>query len=1314
MGGKGGGSTGSNLGTQTQQGSNQTHTDQTSVYQPAAFGTFQNLVNAADMLTSQPFSPYGPDQFNQNWDMWPYLVAPRNVYEDQMMANAGNLYQYAAPYIDQAGQMTNDTYNQLGDFGWGTLGNASNVIQGGLPYVGAGSQYMQAGAREVPRLSSGDIAEYMSPYQQWVINSTMGNIAENQSRQQQDVLGNAASRGALGGDRLGVAQSELARQQGLAANQTLSGLWNQNYQQALGTAQGQQQVQQGNLGRQLQAGQGLGQLGATQGQLGQGLGGLAGVGSQLASTQGNLASQMGNLGLANQQAFSQQLNALSAAGSQERAFEQQRLNAIYEQYLREQGFPFQALQYRAGIQMPAAGGMGGQQLGIGDQLSNMYQLSQSMTPSGQGGGGGMNPMSMIGSMMGKGLQAGGRVPFAEGGVVNPFDFAEGGMVIPGVGMQKAKSIFPDIPLSNPKIHWPEPVKFMEEPKMPGGGGKGGGGGGKGKSGGMPKMPKMPKGGSEEKAGKELAKAAVEKEHDDPGTQKLGGNPNGQPDPLTQTQEATPPAGLSGAESSVTQEGGDVQGNAGNDNLSSNPFDTYAMGSDDYFGAADGASPFDEAGFGNTDLGGGGFDEAGFNDFGNTGDVGFGNTDEMMGGGGEGGKGFSGGGKGFGGRIGYDEGGEVDEEEDLGGNGEEEDDEGENRDVQLPEIVVKPDVSSDNLEQGMGRGQPTQQESPFNISSQDRDIMARTMWGESRGEPPEGQQAVANVILNRARMAGTSPAFESQKKGQFEPWMHPSIASRMRGLTSEQLAPFHQVIDKALQDDITKGATHFYSPGAQRGLGRAPPRWDDGSGRMFGTQRFFNHPYGGQQPTALAGNNAPAMQRVIDEGNQSRPVSAFTPEPGGFPERMEGRRGVGRLTLPDEVGKSAGLADRPAPMGPPRPSVPSTPSGGRSAVPIGRSANPFQGAAGASPMGMMRSHGPEGNEMMPVFPGHNMGASRSPFAPPQNQQSRKPGIEDLWYTDKGITTGPPDSRFTDSRPLGAPGPMPPMPPMGGGQSPFAGLGSMLRPGSNFWRGMGASQSPYPGISIMEGLGAHSRNMPPDQIGERMAQNALPPPDKSGNRLFELPDGNVAKVGPNGTHRLTGKFDENGQPVLQEVQRGRQSSTTDQVLSDIQREARDKGENISMAEAYRRFKELGRKDVGQDRDTIKFRRQMALQEWKTEQGDHRKLDSEKRSREDIFKSHGLDPSGNALTSAPQKAMTPEPAPPTAPTAPPAAPKVESKPQAEPSPEDVKDLTAKFNAAKAAGYKKDAIVNHFKTKIAKERGWDPSWIDRNYPKD
>jgi N-acetylmuramoyl-L-alanine amidase len=55
-----------------------------------------------------------------------------------------------------------------------------------------------------------------------------------------------------------------------------------------------------------------------------------------------------------------------------------------------------------------------------------------------------------------------------------------------------------------------------------------------------------------------------------------------------------------------------------------------------------------------------------------------------------------------------------------------------------------------------------------LSIEDILIAARTIFGESRGEPLEGQKAVAHVILNRAKREGSVAAACLRPK-QFSAW-----------------------------------------------------------------------------------------------------------------------------------------------------------------------------------------------------------------------------------------------------------------------------------------------------------------------------------------------------------------------------------------------------------------------------------------------------------------------------------------------------------------------------------------------------------------
>jgi spore germination cell wall hydrolase CwlJ-like protein len=112
---------------------------------------------------------------------------------------------------------------------------------------------------------------------------------------------------------------------------------------------------------------------------------------------------------------------------------------------------------------------------------------------------------------------------------------------------------------------------------------------------------------------------------------------------------------------------------------------------------------------------------------------------------------------------------------------------------------------------------------MNVSEKDRDILARTLWGEARGESSAGLLAVAWTIRNRVNDGKTKSwwgegyAGVCQKPYQFSCWNKndPNYAS----LSGAKQIPFRelaeariaadQVIDGKVPDP-TGGATHYYA------------------------------------------------------------------------------------------------------------------------------------------------------------------------------------------------------------------------------------------------------------------------------------------------------------------------------------------------------------------------------------------------------------------------------------------------------------------------------------------------------------------------
>lgn len=145
-----------------------------------------------------------------------------------------------------------------------------DAIARGLAGIGAYQPYMEkalSGFTTAQDLASpGGIAQYMSPYQQEVIDAATANINRQGDIARQNAQAAAVRSGAFGGSRAGIQQAELERGLAETKNATIADLLNRGYQtaatQALQAAQLQGQLGQGigALGAQIQ---GLGQQDVT-------------------------------------------------------------------------------------------------------------------------------------------------------------------------------------------------------------------------------------------------------------------------------------------------------------------------------------------------------------------------------------------------------------------------------------------------------------------------------------------------------------------------------------------------------------------------------------------------------------------------------------------------------------------------------------------------------------------------------------------------------------------------------------------------------------------------------------------------------------------------------------------------------------------------------------------------------------------------------------------------------------------------------------------------------------------------------------------
>lgn len=348
---------------------------------PAAFQAALGQVGQQAQQTAQtPYQPYTGQ-----------LVAPMNAQQYAGIQNMDTAYQYGQPYQTAAGnEIAASTapllpgaqpyLDQAGSLYGMAANNAASLSGYVQPGIGQANSLYGASAQQLTptQFSAGQVNQYESPYTQQVVNATQAQFNNQNQQQQSSIAGNAISQGAFGGDREGVAQGIAAGQEQLAQAPVIAGLQNQGYAQALNEFNTQQQVGLGaqQATQQLQQGAGAGILAggnqmlnaqqlATQ-DLQSTAQGTAGLGqTALGANEANawLNSQAG-FGYANlgNQAYNQILStgqAGLAAGNQEQQQQQSELNVPYEQYIQQQGYPFQVESWLSGLEGQLSNAAGG-------------------------------------------------------------------------------------------------------------------------------------------------------------------------------------------------------------------------------------------------------------------------------------------------------------------------------------------------------------------------------------------------------------------------------------------------------------------------------------------------------------------------------------------------------------------------------------------------------------------------------------------------------------------------------------------------------------------------------------------------------------------------------------------------------------------------------------------------------------------------------------------------------------------------------------------------------------------------------------------
>lgn len=280
------------------------------------------------------------------------------------------------PYTEYGGEtVAGLTQDQLAAFQ--SINNAQNIQD---PYYSAANEAIGKSTSDVMSgvqdYNAENLQQYYNPYQQAVIDATMANINETNAQQQTSLQGDAISKGAWGGDRAGIAAAELARQQGLAANQTLADL------SASGYTNAQNMLQSQNAQK----------IAANEAQN---------------SMYGNAATAYGNLGTSAQTAALQGASTQLQSGALQQTQEQNELNAAYQAWLAEQSYPFETTQFLASnvFGLPSQG------------TSTSTSTSPAASAVSQIGGLGVTGLSLYGAMSGS--KDGGRIGYKRGGVAVP-------------------------------------------------------------------------------------------------------------------------------------------------------------------------------------------------------------------------------------------------------------------------------------------------------------------------------------------------------------------------------------------------------------------------------------------------------------------------------------------------------------------------------------------------------------------------------------------------------------------------------------------------------------------------------------------------------------------------------------------------------------------------------------------------------------------------------------------------------------------------------------------------------------------------------
>lgn len=186
-----------------------------------------------------------------------------------------------------------------------------DAMRRGAAGIGAYQPYMQQAGQglnlAMQRAGPGAVSEFMSPYQQQVIDVATQNIQRQGDLARQNMQAQAVRSGAFGGSREGIARAELERGLAETKNATISNLLNQGYQNAFNQAM------------------------------------------QSAQLTGQLSQGIGALGAQNQALSQQDVSFLYGLGQQQQGQRQRELDALRATQLQSAYQPYQQLAFQSDI-----------------------------------------------------------------------------------------------------------------------------------------------------------------------------------------------------------------------------------------------------------------------------------------------------------------------------------------------------------------------------------------------------------------------------------------------------------------------------------------------------------------------------------------------------------------------------------------------------------------------------------------------------------------------------------------------------------------------------------------------------------------------------------------------------------------------------------------------------------------------------------------------------------------------------------------------------------------------------------------------------